>query len=170
MLVRLFFLKYSKVNSKKKLVGTRFNLFFFLATTSSKPTKSTFLTTINLLPLKGSKVDLTLSNIGRQENCFLDRGNSRTHGYAFNTHKLVVPHNSTEFVSCRYELGPIDKRHIGAWTICGRADDDIISDRCQRINILGTGKRCIYTIPRYMKVWFFPVDVTSSTPTTEKYI
>lgn len=83
-------------------------------------------------------IDISLSKTAYPEDCYIrkpDGSAVRTADATTNTNGVTI-HDSSDFVSCRVTIGPMDETLTGDWALCGkRTDNSKEQDRCQLVSI-----------------------------------
>lgn len=84
----------------------------------------------------GQNIDISLSKTAYPEDCYIQNPKGYIVTAADANIDGVTVHGSSDFVSCRVTIGPMDDTLLGDWALCGkRTDNSEERDRCQPVRI-----------------------------------
>ncbi|KOB77916.1 Endonuclease MutS2 [Operophtera brumata] len=95
-----------------------------------------WLTPIEFPTRTGQNIDISLRKTTNAEDCYVRKpGGTDVMTTNANIEGVTI-HSSSDFVSCRITIGPMDESLLGDWALCGkRADNNGEQDRCQLVRI-----------------------------------
>ncbi|KOB77914.1 Uncharacterized protein OBRU01_03354 [Operophtera brumata] len=107
-----------------------------LAKEDEQQDDKTWLTPIDYPTRTGQHIDITLSKTTNAEDCYVRKpGGTDVMTTNANIEGVTIQ-SSSDFVSCRITIGPMDESLLGDWALCGkRADNNGEQDRCQLVRI-----------------------------------
>lgn len=84
----------------------------------------------------GQNVEISLSKKEFTEDCYILKNDGEKVKTTDTNIEGVRAHDSSEYVSCRITIGPMDESLLGEWSLCGkRTDNNEEPDRCQLTTI-----------------------------------
>lgn len=92
-----------------------------------------WLSPINYVTRIGLEITVTLSKQAHSEECYLRTPEGNT---LIQSTEGVNFYDSSDFVSCRVVIGPMDQNLLGKWALCGKyIENNVKHERCQTANI-----------------------------------